>query len=113
MSSENSSLYIAVIVYESSSDSPTYKTLYEECFVTIMAGSLDEAKQKAQVHGKKQNSSFKNSAGEQITWKLKSVVDVSPALYDAMGDGVDFYSRHFRNYQAYESFEPLLAGEDL
>ncbi len=113
MSNKNSSFYIAVIVYESSSDSPTYKILYEECFVTIQANSLDEAKQKAQNHGNKQNSSFKNSAGEQITWNLKSVVDVSPALYDEVADGVDFYSRHFRNYQAYEAFEPLLAGESL
>lgn len=113
MSNKNISLYIAVIVYESSSDSPTYKTLYEECFVTIQASSLEEAKQKAQSHGKKQNSSFKNSAGEQITWDLKSVVDVSPALYDVIADGVDLYSRHFRNYEAYEAFEPLLAGESL
>jgi hypothetical protein len=113
MSNENSSFYVAVIVYESSSDASTYKTLYEECFVILQANSLEEAKQKAQSHGEKQRSSFKNSSGEQITWGLKSVVDVSPALYDAMADGVDFYSRHFRNYQAYEAFEPLLAGESL
>jgi hypothetical protein len=47
---------------------------------------------------------------------LQQVVDVNSVLdddFDAAEDGVDLYARHFRNYDAYQSFEPLLSKEQL
>ena len=53
---------------------------------------------------------FKNDAAETITWSVKQVLDVSKVLDAELGDGADLYSRHFRDYAAYRSFEPLLDG---
>ena len=32
-------------------------------------------------------------------------------LYDELKDGSTLYSRHFRDYDAYRRFEPLLSGD--
>jgi len=50
MESKEQSFYIAVILYESSSNNPGYKPLCQECFVLIKASSLKEAQEKAFTH---------------------------------------------------------------
>jgi hypothetical protein len=110
------SFYIAIILYKSSSDKPDYQPLYQESFVLIKATSLEEAKVKAVNHGKNESVSYTNEDGETITWSLQQLVDVNSVLYDdfdASEDGVDLYTRHFRNYQAYQSFETVLSNEEL
>ncbi|MBD2596421.1 DUF4288 domain-containing protein [Nostoc spongiaeforme FACHB-130] len=108
--------YIAIILYKSSSDQPDYQPLYQESFVLIKATSLEAAKAKAVEYGKNESVSYKNENGETITWSLQQVVDVNLVLdddFDSSEDGVDLYTRHFRNYEAYQSFEPLLSNEEL
>ncbi|MBD2343969.1 DUF4288 domain-containing protein [Anabaena subtropica] len=110
------SFYIAIILYKSSSDKPDYQPLYQESFVLIKATSLEEAKVKAVNHGKNESISYTNENGETITWSLQQVVDVNSVLYDdfdSSEDSIDLYARHFRNYQAYQSFEPLLSNDEL
>ncbi|MFN6571580.1 MAG: DUF4288 domain-containing protein [Dendronalium sp. ChiSLP03b] len=110
------SFYIAIILYKSSSDKPDYQPLYQESFVLIKATSLESAKDKAWNHGKNESVSYTNENGETITWSLQQVVDVNSVLYDdfdSSEDGVDLYARHFRNYKAYHSFEPLLSREQF
>lgn len=106
-------VYVAVVVYESSSDAPTYEPLFEETFMIVKASSLEEAQQKANQHATNHTSSFKNEAGDLIAWKLKHIIDVNQILYDANTDGAEIYARHFHNYQAYSEFEPLLSGKKL
>jgi ABC-type antimicrobial peptide transport system permease subunit len=113
MSQQNPSVYIAVLVYESSSSSSDYKALFEESFMLVKATSIEEARQKTQQYADAHTSTFKNEAGDSITWNLKHVVDVNQVLYDVDLDGTEIYARHFRNYQAYKDFEPLLSGEKL
>ncbi|MBD2338638.1 DUF4288 domain-containing protein [Calothrix sp. FACHB-156] len=108
------SFYIAIILYKSSSDAPGYQPLYQESFVLIKAASLEEAKIKAVNYGKDESVSYTNENGETITWSLQQVVNVNSVLYDEIDsseDVVDLYTRHFRNYEAYQSFEPLLSQE--
>ncbi|QKQ77892.1 DUF4288 domain-containing protein [Nostoc sp. TCL240-02] len=110
------SFYIAIILYKSSSDQADYQTLYQESFVLIKAASLEEAKEKALNHSKNESISYTNENEETITWSLQQVVDVNSVLYDdfdSSKDIVDLYTRHFRNYEAYQSFEPLLSKEQL
>ncbi|WP_420759278.1 DUF4288 domain-containing protein [Nostoc sp. CALU 546] len=110
------SFYIAVVLYESSSNAPDYQPLYQECFVLLKASSLEKAQEKARIYAKKEEVSYKNEDGETITWSLKQVVDVNSVLYDdfdSTSDGVDLYARHFRNYEAYHSFEPFLSEEEF
>jgi hypothetical protein len=113
MDRQDINVYIAVLVYESSSSSPDYKTLFEESFMLIKASSLEEANQKAQGYANAHTCTFNNEVGDSITWKLKHIVDVNQVLYDVDLDGAEIYARHFRNYQAYKEFEPLLSGEEL
>ncbi|WP_019499924.1 DUF4288 domain-containing protein [Pseudanabaena sp. PCC 6802] len=110
---QSQNIYVAVLIYESSSESPQYKMLFEESFMIIKASSLEEAKQKTHQYANDRTSTFKNESGVSITWSLKHVVDVNQVLYDVNTDGAEIYARHFRNYQAYSEFEPLLSGEDL
>ncbi|MBN3889150.1 MAG: DUF4288 domain-containing protein [Nostoc sp. JL31] len=110
------SFYIALILYKSSSDKPDRQPLYQESFVLIKAASLEQAKAKALNHGKNESVSYTNENGETITWSLQQVVDVNSVLYDdfdSSEDIVDLYARHFRNYEAYQSFEPLLSKEQF
>ena len=105
--------YIAVILYESSSNNPDYKALYEECFTLIEAGALEEAREKAEIYAKNNEHSYQNMYGETITWLTKEIVDVNRVLFDRFQDSTELYARHFRNYEAYRAFEPLLSGEEL
>lgn len=113
MENTEQSFYIAVILYESSSDTPDYQPLYEECFVLIRAISLEEAKKKALSHARKQEGSYQNPYGQTITWFIKQILDINSVLDDKCEDVTELYARHFRNYEAYCSFEPLLSHEEL
>lgn len=90
--------------------------MYQESFVLIKAASLEEAKAKALNHGKNETVSYTKENGETITWSLQQVVDVNSVLdddFDSSEDIVDLYARHFRNYEAYQSCEPLLSQEQF
>jgi hypothetical protein len=81
--------------------------------VLVRAASVEEAAERAHALGEGAQTSYRNEAGEAITWTLKRVVDVSDAVDDVLDDGATVYARHFRDYDAYARFEPLLSGEDL
>jgi Domain of unknown function (DUF4288) len=107
---QNLSFYIAVFVYESSSDAPNYQKLYEEDYVLVKAFSDEDAKQKASLLSQKRQETYKNEMGESITWTLKHILDVSPILSENFEHGAEIYTRFFRNYEAYVAFEPILSG---
>lgn len=102
--------YIAIILYEATSDAPGYRSLYEESFVLIQASSEDEAREKAIIHARGQLPSYQNESGETITWVCKQIIDVSPVLSKTLADGTELYARHFGNMQADCDFEPMLSG---
>ena len=110
MSAYNKEPFIAVILYESSSDAASYQTLYEESFVLVFGLNENEAQTNATQLASQRATSFKNDAGKTITWSVKQVLDVAKVLDAELGDGAGLYSRHFRDYAAYRSFEPLLDG---
>ena len=97
-----SPFYIAVIVYESSSDAPNDQPLYEETFMLIHASSQENAEQQAAQLVNKPHS-YQNQYGQTITWSFKQIVVVQPALNDEFTNGTELFSRFFRNYEAYHS----------
>ncbi|MEU5421330.1 DUF4288 domain-containing protein [Streptomyces sp. NPDC001407] len=107
------STYVAVLLCESSAGTEGRTPLFQESFVLLTAEDEAEARAKAEAHGKGLETSYENEAGELITWRLRHVVDVSEVLDERLADGSELYARHFRNYAAYRSFEPLLSGERL
>lgn len=70
-------------------------------------------RERARPRGESGSHSYENSDGRRVTWSLKSIVDVGGALIDDLDGGGDLYARHFASYEAYERFEPRLAGEQL
>jgi len=113
MTSNDNAWYVGLILYESSSNSPTYEPLYEESFVLISANSEAIAKQKIISIAKKRETSFENINGEMIKWKLNCIIDVNQIPDNTITDGSEIYSRHFRNYKAYREFEPLLNNNKI
>ncbi|WP_437951193.1 DUF4288 domain-containing protein [Sorangium sp. So ce296] len=109
-SNANGELYVAIILYESWSSDPSFKPMFEECFVLIRADSDEQALARAEQLSKDKETCYDNVAGQDVRWKLKRIVDVSRVLSDTMDDGAELYARHFTNYDAYYAFEPLLGG---
>lgn len=107
--------YAAVVIFESSSPAPNHESLYEETVVLIAAASEEIAKEKALAYGKASEHSYKNGYDETITVSFKLLLEVKP-LVDELEDfdrGVEVYYRYFRDYAAYEAFDPLLKGQAL
>ncbi|MFD9888736.1 DUF4288 domain-containing protein [Amycolatopsis sp. NPDC059027] len=104
--------FVAVVLYESTSDSPDYRTLYREDFVLVFARDEEEARETARQRAERESGSHHNERGELITLSLKHIVDVAPALDDDLGRGGDLYARHFTDIDAYRRFEPLLSEKD-
>jgi hypothetical protein len=103
--------YVAVLLIESSSEASDYQPLYEESFVLLKAESEEEAREKAGEYGKQHEITYHDEHHELISWKLKHVVEVKPLEDATFDDGTELYSRFFRNYTGYRSFEPRLGGE--
>ncbi|MBT2384609.1 DUF4288 domain-containing protein [Streptomyces sp. ISL-11] len=107
------SKYTAVLLCETSADAADHVPLFQESFVLIEAENAARARWKAAAHGRRLETAYENERGELITWKLRHVVDVNEVLDENLVDGAELYARHFRDYAAYRSFEPLLSGEGL
>ena len=112
MANLNSSFYIAVILYKSSTNTEE-PPLYQECFTLLEASSMKSAWERAENHTRKEECSYTAEGGRTVSWTLERIVDVSSVLSDELEDETDLYARHFRDWEAYLSFEPLLSGEEL
>lgn len=105
--------YIAIALYEFSCPTPDYDPLFQESWLIVESSSQEAARQKAEALARQNEGSYQNEAGETITIKLRHIVDVSPLLDQEIRDGSELYARHFRNYEGYCAFEPLLGGQPL
>lgn len=105
--SNDSQMYIAVIVSESTVDNPDVNLYYQECFTLIKASSLEEAKEKAVNHATNTiNTSYLNLYNESVTWVVKEISTVTNILEDNLDlhtEAVDLYVRGFEDYKAYQS----------
>ena len=108
--SHSKSWYVGVVIMRSSSTSPTYRSLYEESLILVRAENDSMAMAAVEENVESQlTTTFKNEAGEEIVWALETIVEVKKRD-DSPGDGVEIYSRFFRDYEAYRRFEPRLDG---
>ncbi|MGW7551286.1 DUF4288 domain-containing protein [Streptomyces rimosus] len=104
--------HIAVVLMESPGTGGS-DPLYEESVVLVYAADEADARKRAERRARSRETSYLNDRGETVSWSLKRVVDVSAALDEDLTQDADLYARHFRDYGAYERFEPLLSGEEL
>ncbi|MEV6907779.1 DUF4288 domain-containing protein [Amycolatopsis sp. NPDC051071] len=110
---EKGTIFAALLVYEALSSASDDEPLYEETVTLFVAESVEDATRKARLHGENRETSYDNADGDTITWKLKHVLDVAEVDDDPRDDGAEIYTRHFRNYRAYEMFEALLGKTQL
>lgn len=107
-------LYTAVLIFETISDSSSYQPLYSEEFVAVEASSEDDARTNAIAQAKASEHSYQNQDNETINVKFKTLIDVQePVDENALSGEGTIYVRHFRDYPAYEAFEPFLKGKTL
>ncbi|GAB3670590.1 DUF4288 domain-containing protein [Saccharopolyspora tripterygii] len=97
--------YVAVLLLEAHSEGQ--RPFYEESFVLLTAESPEEAAEKARECGKQQETSYEDENHQQVSWKLKQIVEVKPLEDATFDDGSELFSRFFRNYDAYASLEAL------
>lgn len=103
--------YIAILLLGTTSEESGHQPLYEESFVLVKAESEPEAKNKATDLAKQQQDSYRDENHTLVSWQLIEVLDVKRLEDTTFDDGTELYSRLFRDYQAYRSFEPRLDGE--
>lgn len=84
--------------------------MYQESFVLIQASNEEEARRLALEHANQFCIRYEHADGETIEWSLKHIIDVNRTLDDELKHGAELYARHFKDYETYRHFEPLLAG---
>jgi hypothetical protein len=104
-------MYAAVLVYESACSGAGYEPLCEETVTLVRASSAGHAEQRARELARTRETEYLNDRGELIRWTFKHLVDVSE-IADDLVDGAEVYTRHFRDYEAYRSFEMMLSRQD-
>jgi hypothetical protein len=101
-----SKMFAAVLVYESASTRRGYQPLFEETVTLLAADTPEQAAEKARTHAEARETSYRTPEGDTITWSFRHLVDLVE-VSDALGDGAEVYTRHFRDYHAYLAVEPL------
>lgn len=69
--------------------------LWEEAFFLVRAMSKKHAERKAKHLAQRKKRTYKNFAGDTISWKFAGVIDVCELTADKFGDGTEVYSRFF------------------
>jgi hypothetical protein len=101
-----STMFAAVVVYESACERPGYQPLFEETVTLLEADSAEHAAEKARAHAESRETSYRNDDGDTITWTFRHLVDLVE-VDGPLGDGAEVYTRHFRDYRAWLKVEPL------
>jgi hypothetical protein len=85
--------------------------LYQENVVLVHAPDERSARERVERRAREAETSYVNDRQETVTWRLRAIVDVKEAEDTDLGRDADLYTRHFRDWAAYERVEPLLARD--
>jgi hypothetical protein len=69
--------------------------LWEEAFFLVQASSKKDAEVKTKHLAQGKKHTYKNFAGEIVTWKFVGVIDVCALIDASFGDGAEVYWRFF------------------
>jgi len=90
---EDAKWYLADIVEEITIEGEARKVVQVNTFL-IRANSPDEAFDKSLALGKEGETSFENSAGQQVTYKFRGLQNLTE-VYDELEDGAEItFKRH-------------------
>lgn len=102
--------YVAVAVLSARVEGKNTEPLYQETFHLIRASDESSARAKAEILFREMSHSYLNGQGETVSWKLEEIVDVALIGESGFEHGSELYTRHFRDFEAYKRFEPLMEG---
>ncbi|MGK5692840.1 DUF4288 domain-containing protein [Streptomyces sp. URMC 128] len=108
--------YIALVVMEATTSSPAAagtqeQPLYQENIVLVHAADERSARERVERRAREAETSYVNDRQETVTWRLRAIVDVKEAEDPDLGRDADLYTRHFRDWAAYERVESLLTRD--
>jgi Domain of unknown function (DUF4288) len=69
--------------------------LWEESFFLVHATSKKHAERRAKQLAQREQVKYKNFAGEIVSWKFATLIDVRELIASRLGDGTEVYSRFF------------------
>lgn len=86
-----------------------YDALYEEQIVLIAADSKEQVREKAITYARQEEHRYQNCLNKTVMVSFKLLLEVQSSLYksETISTGTEVYSRFFRDYTAYEAFEPF------
>ena len=86
--------YGAMIIYECDVDGrPDPSPISEESIRVVRADSEALAWQRAEEVGRHNEHSYRNDAGELVSWRFVRVAEVQDLCEDVLADGVEVFSR--------------------
>ncbi|MFN7139324.1 MAG: DUF4288 domain-containing protein [Limisphaerales bacterium] len=86
--------YVAeVIVRCRVGKAPKRKALYDRQIKVLRASTHEAAYERALELGKAENHSYKNSAGEKVSWEFVGLGDLEALLDKKISDGTEIHSR--------------------
>lgn len=74
-------------------------TLWEEIVYLVDAFTEDEAREKAELIGKKNEVSYQTVSGRQIVWKFQKITHLSSLEVSDISDGTEVFSRFLNSKQ--------------
>jgi len=91
------SWHSARLLYETEVEGPPDPLpLREESIRVFVADSETAAWVRAEAVGRENAHSYRNGAGELVSWKFLRVIEVQDLCEERLDDGVEVYSRLFR-----------------
>ncbi len=96
-------VYLAQILFASSSDMPGYQTLYEENFSLVRAATQQQARLLAMEYGQKSEHEYNNVYGHKIRWRFEEIINLALVVdEDLENDVVELHGRFFRDKKGYD-----------
>ena len=96
-------IFIGVVLNKATSSVKGRAPLYQETIVEVKAFDESAARQAIESNARADETSYKNEAGDTITWAFDKILDVSVVLEENFTDGVrQLHARHFKDIDAYK-----------
>jgi hypothetical protein len=101
--------YSASLFFESIHNPPAPKSehMWEEVVHLIQAGSETEARQKADVIGKKSELNYRVDSGDKVKWRFVKTESVALIEMQELADGAEVYSRFLTAQEAHSLLAPF------
>ena len=94
--------YFARVLSVSTAQDADYRPLHDENFILVRASNLQEARKRAEQHGKDAEHDYKSVAGYHIKWRFLEVLDVIETTDDDFeGNVMELSGWFFHNLESY------------